>query len=326
MTGSDRSIAAGRRYLTQSWQVRPDVLLIAYVLLSAVTFALGLFTGPRHAPPTGSQLFESLATDAFFTWRVWRGGRISRMLLIIGSGLSYAIVAFSIARHFSPVSLSLLVILAVQIAMLVSPAIYRHTRREGYVRPDAGTAPRVRAPVTLFTFGVLAGLVVTLIYLSSMDWAAVPGCGPAHATLAQLPARCTGLTEGYPLRWLTGSQRTLVVDWDAMLKDWVQYSIITTSVLYLLWPRISMARELRRIQIPAPGEALLLSALAGLTFTVLTRGFPLSWVSARQGEPVFNLGNMVTDAALWALACFSTWCLLWLTRVRRQEIPPAVRV
>jgi hypothetical protein len=82
---------------------------------------------------------------------------------------------------------------------------------------------------------LLAGLVVTLMYLGSMDWAAIPGCGPAGAAIAQLPSRCFALVQGYPLPFLTASQGTPEIDKAALVKDWAQWSLVSFSVFYLLW-------------------------------------------------------------------------------------------
>lgn len=81
---------------------------------------------------------------------------------------------------------------------------------------------------------LLAGLVVTLLFLGSMDVAAIPGCGSAGATMAQLPSRCVGLARGYPLRFLTAYQGTPKVNQSALVFDWAQWSLVIFSTLYLL--------------------------------------------------------------------------------------------
>jgi hypothetical protein len=82
--------------------------------------------------------------------------------------------------------------------------------------------------------GLLAGLIITLLFLAQMRRTQVPGCGPAGAPLAQLPTRCTGLAEGYPLRFLYAYQGVPKIDRLALIKDWAQWSLIGTSALYAL--------------------------------------------------------------------------------------------
>lgn len=174
---------------------------------------------------------------AFLTWRVSRGGYVSRIMLIIWSALGYAAVATSIARVWSVPALSLLVIYAVQIALLTSPAVYQRTRPGGGPASAAPGVQRGWPPLWLVLAGLLTGLVVTLLYLANMQEAALPGCGPAGATLAHLPGRCVGLASGYPLRFLTADQNIPLIDKAALIKDWAQWSLVSFSVLYPIWLR-----------------------------------------------------------------------------------------
>ena len=82
---------------------------------------------------------------------------------------------------------------------------------------------------------LLAGLVVTLLYLGNMDWATLPGCGPTGAAIAQLPNRCFGLTQGYPVRFLTTAHGIPRIDKRALIEDWAQWSLVSFSAFYLLW-------------------------------------------------------------------------------------------
>lgn len=87
----------------------------------------------------------------------------------------------------------------------------------------------------LALLALLDGLVITLLYLGSMDVATIPGCGPAGATAAQLPDNCFGLAEGYPLRFLTAYQGIPEISQSALILDWAQWSLVSFSTLYLLW-------------------------------------------------------------------------------------------
>jgi hypothetical protein len=86
----------------------------------------------------------------------------------------------------------------------------------------------------MLPWGLLAGLIITLLFLAQMRRTQVPGCGPAGAPLAQRPTRCTGLAEGYPLRFLYAYQGVPKIDRLALIKEWAQWSLIGTSALYAL--------------------------------------------------------------------------------------------
>src|ERR1700722_6821682 len=103
------------------------LLLAAYVLLSlAVGPNVFSTTGPRPVGPQ-AHVFDALAA-AFFAWRVTRGGRISRMLLITATGIAFLVTALVIASRFGPLVFGVLVAYGVQLALLLSPAGYQRTR------------------------------------------------------------------------------------------------------------------------------------------------------------------------------------------------------
>jgi 4-amino-4-deoxy-L-arabinose transferase-like glycosyltransferase len=67
-------------------------------------------------------LLASWLVTFWLIWRVWRRGQISRWILIIfGSGLGCINAAFHVSKH--PVALIVLVIYAVQVTLLLSPAL-----------------------------------------------------------------------------------------------------------------------------------------------------------------------------------------------------------
>jgi hypothetical protein len=113
-------------------------------------------------------------------------------------------------------------------------------------------------PAWLLLGGAVGGFIVTLCYLGSMDFQPVPGCGPQGATVAQLPDRCFALAEGYPLRFLSADQNIPVINKSAMARDWVQWTLVSWSVLYLTFGSYRSAPVTVRNQLPEPGEAELL--------------------------------------------------------------------
>jgi hypothetical protein len=213
-------------------------MLQVFLLLNVVTFILGLLRQP--ALLRGDLVFFLIVV--FCAWRVSRGGRISRMILIIASGLSYVSAVLAVARSWDLLIVALTIIYAAQIALLVSPAVYGRTRRAPVQVRAEGWAQLVqRPPSWLLPWGLFLGVVLTLAYLGSMDMAAVPGCRPSAAEA------CIVLAEGYPLRWLTTPQGIPVIDKYALVRDCAQWTLACSSVLYLAW--------LRRRPGPAPTQA-----------------------------------------------------------------------
>jgi hypothetical protein len=173
----------------------------------------------------------SFLITAFLAWRVSRGGRVSRMILIIVSGASCAVTAFAVARRWDLTIMALVIICVAPVALLASPPVYGRTRRPVPIPVRAlGWAQLVRRPpVWLLPWGLLAGALLTLACLGSMDFVAIAGCRPAAS------AACGTLAEGYPLRWLTAHQNAPVISKGALLKDCTQWALASTSALYLTW-------------------------------------------------------------------------------------------
>jgi hypothetical protein len=204
-------------------------MLQVYLLLSVVAFLLGFLWRPALLRDD----VVSFLVVVFCVWRVSRGGRISRMILIIVSGVSYVSAVLAVARSWDLLIAALTIIYAAQIALLVSPAVYGRTRRAPIQVRAGGWAQLVRRPPSwLLPCGLLLGVVVTLAYLGSMGVVAVPGCRPAAAEA------CSVLAEGYPLRWLTAPQGTPVIDKYALVRDCAQWALACSSVLYLAWLRL----------------------------------------------------------------------------------------
>jgi len=216
-----------REAAARAWLEQPVPLLAAFLVLSVLVW-------PAEAAVGGSNFsLPGLVILLFLTWRVSQGGPISRMLLILVSGADYSGAAFHFARMPGPADLWLLVASAGQVALLVSPAVYQRTRRST-VAGSAPTALAGRPRPWMLPWGLLTGLIITLLFLAQMRRTHVPGCGPAGAPLAHLPTRCIGLGEGYPLRFLYAYQRIPKIDRLALMKDWAQWSLIGTSALYAL--------------------------------------------------------------------------------------------
>ncbi|HEY7264724.1 MAG TPA: hypothetical protein VH589_24995 [Trebonia sp.] len=177
-------------------------ILLVFMLLAVIGSLWGWLS---HTASPQSALW-SIVLTAFLAWRVSRGSRISRMILII------------------------IISCAAQIALLVSPSVYGGTSpAPTQVRARGWSQLLRRPPGWLLPWGLLAGALLTLAFLGNMDWIPVQGCRPATSTA------CAALAEGYPLRWLTAYQNMPVISKGALLEDFAQWAMVSTSVLYLAW-------------------------------------------------------------------------------------------
>jgi hypothetical protein len=207
---------------------RPGVheILLVFLLLAAIGSVCAWLS---HSDNQNDPL-ASFLVAAFLSWRVARGGRFSRMLLILGSGASYTVAALDVARLWNTSVATQLIVGAAQVALLVSVPVYWHTRATPVTVRVEGWAPFTgRPPVWLLPWGLLAGVLVTLACLGHMDYALIPGC---RATAS---GTCGALAEGYPLHWLTADRNDPVIFEGALLKDCVQWALVSMSVLYLGW-------------------------------------------------------------------------------------------
>jgi hypothetical protein len=99
-----------------------DEILLVFVLLVVIG---SIWSWLSHTASPSNALW-SIVVAAFLAWRVSRGGRISRMILIIISGVSFAAAALDVARLWDRAVMAAAVICAAQIALLVSPPVYAH--------------------------------------------------------------------------------------------------------------------------------------------------------------------------------------------------------
>jgi hypothetical protein len=224
------------------WRNDAGIVLLAYFI--ACVAALGCLVaghpGPRPQAPLADGV-ASLLVTAFLTWRVWRRGRISRAMLVLAALGEFVRYAHLGPGGWNPSVLGLLAIYTVQLALLLSPAVSLRCWKDTSHRPSADAlAARAFPRVWMVLTALLLGLVVTLLFLGSMDWGTLPGCGPAGAALAQLPDRCIVLQEGLPLRFLSAYQGAPVIGKRALVEDWAQWSLVSFSGLYL--SRLSFMR------------------------------------------------------------------------------------
>jgi hypothetical protein len=165
----------------------------------------------------------------FYTWRVSRGGRISHTFLLLGAGAGFLKMILSVARYWNPLLAVIAAVCVMQFLLLTSPQVRARLERQTERASWASVVPVLRRPPAwLVLGGLLAGGLITLVALGHGDWVAVPGCHPAASDA------CTGLAEGYPLSWLTAIQNMPVIDKGALLKDFVQWTLLAWSAFYVL--------------------------------------------------------------------------------------------
>jgi hypothetical protein len=212
--------------MARIWRDSPGQLLTLYLVLGVIALAVS------HSSPSAKSQLQWFLLAVFLAWRVSRGGWVSRLILILVSMTLFAGAAFIGPHQWNPGILALLAIYAAQVALLVSPAVHQRTRRNA--SPGRAQTVSMRPPLWMPLSALLTGLVATLLSLAPMGWAAIPGCGPIGATITQLPGRCFGLAQGYPVRFLTAYQGTPLIDKAGLADDWAHWSIVSFAVFYLL--------------------------------------------------------------------------------------------
>lgn len=224
------------------WQ-RPgarEMLKVTLLLNVAALFLLRL----SHLIVPWDDEMRFFLVAIFCIWRAYRGGRISRIILIIGSGWFYGEVVLSIARIWNPAITALTIIFFTQLALLASPSVYGHTRSVPIEIRAAGWAQIARRPPSwLLPWGLFLGMVLTLAYLGNVGVADVPGCRPATADT------CNVLGMGYPLHWLTARHSTPAIGKHSLVRDCAQWVLACTSILYIAWnwlrpcPRLAQLKQ-----------------------------------------------------------------------------------
>jgi hypothetical protein len=303
---------------------RAGWLMSAYFLLSLVTGpVIYLRVGPAPLVP-GPGAF-GWVFSAFFAWRVTRGGRVSRVLLIVGAVLSCLAAVSMVAFRFTPAALGVLAAGGVQVAVLLSPAVYQRTRpggRAARTGEPAGPQPqrqRRRSPRWLVTALVVAAA------------AGLTGAAVAEAAItgrvASYNSRTVHLRPGQPSRVTLTQGR---------------YFAFVGCSDYVGCPPL----DPRQLTVRAPGHIGVanvsfsgspdMRSEAGqqfqptLVFTVPAREQVLISLSASPGQPVFvapseqesryliHWVEVAVASAVLLLAALAAldWALPWRARVR----------
>jgi hypothetical protein len=202
------------------------------ILLAYLVFAfIGSIVGWLSRLHDLSYWLTPFLLTVFLAWRVSRGGYVARAILIVLATVSCATAVLAVARLWDAAVVAGVITSGVQVALLLSPPVYGRTRRPARVeaRMPGWSWLLRRPPVWLLSCGLLAGGLVTMACLGHMDWVTVTACRPTTSD------PCTALTEGYPLPWLTARQDMPEIVKRALLRDFTQWALASTSLLYLAW-------------------------------------------------------------------------------------------
>jgi hypothetical protein len=226
---------------------RPGVLMIVYAVLCAIS---QVARGPKGW--TASEVSTdaaAVAVVAFLAWRVVRGGAISRGLLVVyTAGSVVAVVWGPDIKASGLVAIGLLASCLGQLALLVATPVYERTRKDGAGRPPSGAPLWPTPPRWMAAAGLSAGLLITLLFLSSMSWKSVP-CAPTSSVRR---TTCATLTEGFPVRFLSAMPAAPGAAYPAISKgaaaeDITVWVALSYAACYLMWlPSRRPDAQLRR--------------------------------------------------------------------------------
>lgn len=235
----------------------PSAMMTVYLVLfvwagpwadNSETLSHGMVSEGRNLP--------AILIAAFLAWRVVRGGRLSRGLIIVFTITgANAMISSGMMRAGDPVAIGFLAIYAVQVAILLSTPVYNRTRQDQAHLPSAGASLWEIPPRWMPVAAAAGGIVITLLFLGNMSYQPVSSCqargylSPHAAPLA----RCGTLAEGYPLHYLsaypaaglnTGSTVSPanlsvfaepVINKGAAAADLAVWGLVTFAACYMLW-------------------------------------------------------------------------------------------
>lgn len=123
--------------MVRIWRSRAGLLLTAFVLLNVVivTYTHTVGASPDSHQPLGAQLLW-LVLDTWLAWRVWHRGRAAWGVLVALSALTLLTILLLAAWPWGPYLTGLVLLLALQTLLLLSPPVRHHIRRFASV-PDA---------------------------------------------------------------------------------------------------------------------------------------------------------------------------------------------
>lgn len=259
-------------------QRRAGWLMSAYFLLSLVTGPVVYLSVGTASLPPGPRAF-GWVFSAFFAWRVTRGGSISRVLLIVGAVLSCLAAASTVALRFTPAALGVLAAAGVQVAVLLSPAVYQRTLPGGGAvwtgEPARPRPQRRRCPWWLVT--VLAVAAALGLTGSAVAGAAIAG------RVASYNSRTVHLRPGQSSSVTLAQGRYFAF---VGCSDYVGCPLLDPRQLTIRGPGHIVVADVSFLSAPDMRSEAGQQFEPMLVFTVPTREQVLISLSASHGQPV----------------------------------------
>jgi hypothetical protein len=253
--------------------------MTAYVAL----FLIGGPWGDVSNPSPHGMLWQAPGVPAlvaaFLAWRVTRGSRFSRCLIIFFTVIgALAFINSGGIRSGSLASFGFLGIYVVQIGLMLSAPIYNRTRREEDREQEPVPCMWVTPSAWLLAAGAAGGVIMTLLYLGNMSPETVRGCEASNSGTGHVAASadCTTLAEGYPVHFLSAAPfltldpgQTVkvadigvfadpVIDKGACAADFATWAVVSFLALYMLQLPSRRTTLARAVNVP-PGQAAALT-------------------------------------------------------------------
>jgi hypothetical protein len=231
---------------------KPGVLMAAYLALFVIAEAWATSRSAASASLQEVAGMGSLPVAAFLAWRVTRGGRISRVLIIVFTiGMIQKLLWGDDLKSGGLVSLGVLAVCLVQIALVVSTPIYVRTRADPAERVPSTSRLWPTPPWWISAIALAGGLLITLLFLGSEDFRSVP-CAPPPAS----PARCVTLVQGFPVHFLgaipSGGVAAPVIYKGAAAEDLAIWTVLSFAACYLIWLSSRRPDEATVARVAAP--------------------------------------------------------------------------
>jgi len=121
------------------WRYGAPELIISCLGLELVLLAYQLYLGP--AAGLRALIFWT-ALEMFLLWRIWRGGKVAWVVLVLLDAAAVGVLVLGQAWPWDWSGTGLLAIVAAQLIMLVSPAVRHHLQARARARgePDRQAA------------------------------------------------------------------------------------------------------------------------------------------------------------------------------------------
>jgi hypothetical protein len=109
------------------WRHQVGTLLVLYLILDWLPFVFQRAQGDLQDTPMGHAM-AVFALDALLTWRIWRRGNISWVILLLICAWNLLITVTATTAPWPPSIYLFAAIGAAQLAILLSPAVRHHLR------------------------------------------------------------------------------------------------------------------------------------------------------------------------------------------------------